>query len=271
MPDFGDRYIYSASRTDHDRLRMLCEIHDPYTHELLRRAGLGPAHKFLEMGCGLGYVSRWAATQASHVTALDLSEEHLAEAVRMGEAGRLRNIEWRHANIYEHGLPEGTFDYTYSRWILVHLSRPIDAMRKLFGLLKPAGLMVCEEPVVGSVYSEPPTEGYNRYAQVAHTASAIRKADCNGGRRLHTWAVEAGFEIVDLRVYQPHYLAGPHKGFWSWSMEAAGPSLVADGILTQEDLQNMLNSMRAADADPRVLVAGYSNYQLIARKPSKTI
>ena len=267
MPDFGDRYNLPASRTDHDRLRMLCEIHDPYTHELLRRAGLGAGHKFLEMGCGLGFVSRWAATQASHVTALDLSEEHLAEAGRLGQEAGLRNIEWRQANIYDHGLSEETFDYTYSRWILVHLNRPVDAMRKLLGLLKPGGLMVCEEPVVDSAYSEPPTAGYNRHPQLVHGLSATRKVDYNGGRRLHAWAAEAGFEIVDVHAYQPHYLTGPHKGFWSWTMEAAGPSLVADGVLTQEDLQNVLSAMRVADGDPNVMVAGYRNHQLIARKP----
>jgi len=60
------------------------------TRELLLRAGLGIRHKFLELGCGLGYVSRRAATQASHVTGLDLSEEHLAEADRIGQAAGLR-------------------------------------------------------------------------------------------------------------------------------------------------------------------------------------
>jgi cyclopropane fatty-acyl-phospholipid synthase-like methyltransferase len=80
MPDFGDRYALATSHSDHDRLRMLCEIHDPHTHELLRRAGLDAGRRLLELGCGLGYVSRWAAAQASHVTALDLSEEPLAEA-----------------------------------------------------------------------------------------------------------------------------------------------------------------------------------------------
>lgn len=267
MPDFGDRYDLPADCTDHDRLRMLCEIHDPYTQELLRRAGLGSVHKFLEIGCGLGYVSRWAATQVSHVTALDLSEEHLAEAARMAKPAGLRNIKWHHASVYEHGLPEETFDYTFGRWILIHLNRPIDAMRKLFGLLKPGGLMVCEEPVCDSVYSEPPTEGYNLHTQLIHALCATRKVDYNGGRRLHTWAVEAGFEIVDVRICQPHYLTGRHKGFWSWTIEAAGPSFVTDGIITQEDLQNVLSSMRAADTDPRIMVAGYRIHQLIARKP----
>ncbi|MEO8050667.1 MAG: methyltransferase domain-containing protein [Acidobacteriota bacterium] len=246
---------------------MLCEIHDPHTQDLLRRAALGVGHKFLEVGCGLGYVSRWAATRAAHVTALDLSDEHLAEARRMAEAAGLRNIEWRNANIYDHGLPEKTFDYTYNRWILVHLNRPIDAMRQLFGLLKPGGLMICEEPVVDSVYSEPTTEGYSRHAQLAQALSVTRKVDYNGGRRLHSWAAEAGFEIVDVTAYQPHYLTGPRKGFYSWTIEAAGPALIADGILTQENLQSVLAAMRAADDDPRVMVAGYRQHQLIARRP----
>jgi SAM-dependent methyltransferase len=246
---------------------MLCEIHDPYTHELLRRVGVGARHKFLEVGCGLGYVSRWAAKQRAHVTALDLSDEHLAEARRMAELDGLHNIEWRNANIYDPGLPEKTFDFTYNRWVLVHLNRPVDAMRNLFGLLKPGGQMVCEEPVADSVYSEPPTEVYNRLPQLVQAFSATRKVDYNGGRRLHSWAIEAGFEIVDVRAYQPHYLTGPCKGFWSWSFEAVGPSLLEDGILTQEDLQNMLTALRAADADSRVMVAGYRNHQLIARRP----
>jgi hypothetical protein len=94
--------------------------------------------------------------------------------------------------------------------------------------------MVCEEPVVDSLYSEPPTDGYNRCPQLAQALSATRKVDYSGGRRLHTWAAEAGFEIVDVRAYQPHYVTGPHKGFWSWTMEAAGPSLVAVSVAAKK-------------------------------------
>jgi hypothetical protein len=59
-------------------------------------------------------------------------------------------------------------------------------MRKLLGLLKPGGLMICEEPVADSVYSEPPTEGYNRHPQLVKGLSATRKVDYNGGCCLHT-------------------------------------------------------------------------------------
>jgi ubiquinone/menaquinone biosynthesis C-methylase UbiE len=267
MVSFGDRYVLSSGRSGHDRLRMLCEIHDPHTRALLRKAGLGAGHRYFEFGCGLGYVARWAATQAAHVTALDLSEEHLAEARRMAEASNLSNIEFIHASIHEHGLPAASFDYAYSRWILVHLARPVDAMRKVHEALKPGGIMVCEEPDVGEVYTEPPSKAYQRYVELLYISGAKRGVDNSGGRRLHTWAHEAGFEVLDVGAYQPHYLTGPYKDFWSWTFRETGPSLIQDGTLTEVELRSLVEDMQAADKDPNVLVAHCRNHQLIARKP----
>ena len=146
MTSFGDKYVLASDRTGHDRLRVLCEIHDPQTRQLLLSAGLNGTSRYVEFGCGLGYVARWAATQAAHVTAIDLSDEHLAESKQLATAAGLTNIEFRNANIYEHGLtPEG-YDIAYSRWLLVHLHQPVEAMRKVREALKPGGLMVCDVP-----------------------------------------------------------------------------------------------------------------------------
>jgi len=52
MSTFGDQYVLSSGRTGHERLRMLCEIHDPHTRDLLQRAGLTAGHRYVEFGCG---------------------------------------------------------------------------------------------------------------------------------------------------------------------------------------------------------------------------
>jgi hypothetical protein len=62
-------------------------------------------------------------------------------------------------------------------------------------------------------------------------------------------------------------LTDPHKSFWSLTIQAVGPSLLADGILAEDDFRKVLRAMRAAHADPGVMVAGYRNHQLIARRP----
>ena len=60
MISVGDKYILPG-KDDHDRLRMISEIHDGRTQALLKRAGLSANSRFVEFGCGLGYVTRWAA------------------------------------------------------------------------------------------------------------------------------------------------------------------------------------------------------------------
>lgn len=88
MATVGDKYLLGAGRIDHDRLRVIGEIHDGRTRELLRRAGLVAGHYFVEFGCGLGYVTRWAASEGAHATGIDLNEDHLAVATELArEAG----------------------------------------------------------------------------------------------------------------------------------------------------------------------------------------
>ena len=80
MSTIGDRYVLGTGRSDHDRLRVISEIHDGRTRELLVRAGLVAGHEFVEFGCGLGYVSRWAASQGANATGIDLNTEQVAVA-----------------------------------------------------------------------------------------------------------------------------------------------------------------------------------------------
>jgi len=266
MTSFGDRYILSSGNSGHDRLRMLCEIHDPGTRELLLRAGIGSQRRYVEFGCGLGYVARWAASQVERVTAIDLSQEHLGEASRLAREDGIENLEFRNASIYEHGLEPAAFDIAYSRWLLVHLNKPVEAMRQIHQALKPGGTMVCEEVDVSAVYTEPPT-AYHDFRDLAMEVGEKRGVDYAGGRRLHTWAREAGFDVIEASAYQPHHVSGPHKSFWSWTFLETAPAMLAGGFLTEERLAELRAGMHAADRDPRVLVAHARNHQLIARKP----
>src|SRR5262249_4486002 len=115
------------------------------------------------------------------------SEEHLGEARRLGMAASLHNIVWMNASIYEPGLSGDSFDYAYARWVFVHLNRPIDAMHKVFEVLKPGGIMVAEEPDVSAVYTEPASPAYYHYRELLMAAGEKRGLDYAGGRRTHCW------------------------------------------------------------------------------------
>jgi hypothetical protein len=99
----------------------------------------------------------------------------------------------------------------------------------------------------------------------------LRGVDYSGGRRAHLWAKEAGFEIVHVDAYHPHYVTGEHKGFWSWTLRAVGLGMVKEGSLSAARLEELVAGMNEADASPDTLVAHCRMHQLIAKKPDMRV
>ena len=89
MTGHGDKYVLDSGKSGHARLRVISEIHDDRTRALLLDAGLGAGDRFVEFGCGLGYVTRWATSLGADALGVDLSEDQIAEA---SEAARTELI-----------------------------------------------------------------------------------------------------------------------------------------------------------------------------------
>jgi ubiquinone/menaquinone biosynthesis C-methylase UbiE len=246
----GDKYLLGTGRSDHDRLRVISEIHDDRTRELLLRAGLASAHRFVDCGCGRGYVTRWAASLGADATGIDLNEENLAVSAQLAQEVGLKNARFVSANIYEPGLEPESVDVAYSRWLMVHLNKPVEAMRAIHAALKPSGVMVCEEADVSAVYTEPSSAAYTELRDICMEGASNRGVDYSGGD-----------------AYHPHYLTGKHKGFWNWTLHAVGLGMVREGSLSGARLEELVAGMAEADASPTTLVAHCRMHQLIATKP----
>ena len=89
---------------------------------LLRTLGLeiGPEDHVLELGCGIGRLTRPLAAAAAHVTAVDVSPEMLARAQEMN-AG-LGNVEWVLGDGETlAGIPHASHDAVVSHVVLQHI------------------------------------------------------------------------------------------------------------------------------------------------------
>jgi SAM-dependent methyltransferase len=266
MSAHGDKYVLDAGKSGHERLRVISEIHDDRSRALLLGAGLEAGHRFVEFGCGLGYVTRWATSVGADALGLDLSADQIEEASRLADG----KTEFRVGSVYDHELPPESVDIAYSRWLLIHLNEPVAAMRSISAALKPGGVMVCEEADLSAIYTEPPSD-LIEFRDIALATGVERGVDYAGGRRLHRWAIEAGFEVLHADAYQPHYLTGEHKGFWSWTFREAGANLVAEGAMTEARYEELSEGMRRADDDPSTLVAHARMHQLVARKSASSL
>src|ERR1043165_6022676 len=112
MTTIGDRYVLGGKR-DHDRLRVISEIHDGRTRDLLVRAGLTSGRRFVEFGCGLGYVTRWAAAQGAVATGVDVNEDQITAAQALTREAVIDSVEFRAGSVYEPGLESASVDVVY--------------------------------------------------------------------------------------------------------------------------------------------------------------
>jgi ubiquinone/menaquinone biosynthesis C-methylase UbiE len=88
-------------------------------------------------------------------TSVDVSADSLAEARRRPDRAGLTNVEFRQANIF--ALPSNgePFDHVFVCFVLEHLSRPVEALTILKGLLRPGGTITVIEGDHGSTYFHP--------------------------------------------------------------------------------------------------------------------
>ena len=266
LKSFGDNYILSPGPDGHDRLRLLGEIHDPYTRRLLLDAGVGRGMSFVEFGCGLGSVCRWVASQGATALGVDLSSARIDAAAGSACDEDITGVEFKVGDVYNGGAQSREFDFAYCRFLLSHLTEPVEAMRAMTACLKRGGLLVCEEPDLRTISTEPHSRDYASVVDAIFGVASLRRLDYRFGRRLALHARDLGLEVRHSDAYQRHFLHGRAKGFWTSSFIEAREAFLEAGVGPAR-LEGWFAGMKSVDRDERVCVGHAAMHQLVARRP----
>jgi SAM-dependent methyltransferase len=201
-----------------------------------------------------------------HVVGIDFSGAQLTRA-RERLAGSGTSASFVEASATDTGLPPGSFDLVYCRYLLLHLPDPERALGEMRSLLKPEGILVCEDADVTSAGSEPPS-ALAAFADLWGRLGPRRGLDYTLGRRLFQMVLAAGFPAPEITVNQPVVARGENKRFLELSVAEAGPAFIDAGLITAEALASTLAEMRRLNGDGTVLAVMPRMAQVWARKPA---
>jgi ubiquinone/menaquinone biosynthesis C-methylase UbiE len=208
--------------------------------------------RLLDVGCGPGSITLGLAdaVRPGEVTAIDLSDDVLAEArARAAEKG-VANVRFAIGDVYALGYPDGTFDAVYAHQVLQHLARPLDALREMRRVLKPGGLVGVRDSDYGTCTWSPPNASLQRWRAVYHAVAKANGAEADAGRYLYGWLREAGF--ADVRVSGTTWTFPGYDSVeaWaaSWAERTVGSNLatgaVTHGIASQAELEAIADGFR---------------------------
>jgi SAM-dependent methyltransferase len=266
-------YIMGHDDRERRRLALQASILNPFTEQLLRRAGVSAGMHVLDLGCGIGELSLMAARMVGRhgtVTAIDVDPKALATAADRAREQALGNITFVHGTIdrYE---PARAFDAVIGRHILIHLQDPLTILRKAHECLSPAGVAAFHEydfTVVHAGY--PPCPTFSRIIAVFRDVFGATGRGNMGTQLLHLM-LEAGFRAPECRVEYPMD-AGPDSPFYEWfaeSFRSIAPRAVAAGFVKESeiDLDALEQQLRQEATSRNAGITSPAMVGCFARKP----
>jgi len=255
--DEGQSYLLATGEAAVSRLDLLDRIFGPGTRDLLKTVGLAPGMRVAEIGCGSGQTAIWIAGQVApdgSVLAVDASREQLQVARRNAAAAGIGNLSFHEATAYNLGPTAESFDRVYSRFLFCHLEDPAKALNQIKSILKPGGILVCEDHDDGGIFTEPQTRAYRRLVEISVAVNRARGLDSCIGLKLPGLFRAAGFSYPNVRVNQLAFLRGEEKRFWEITLREAAPAILAAGASTPDELDSICNEMQTIATDESILL-----------------
>jgi ubiquinone/menaquinone biosynthesis C-methylase UbiE len=206
-----------------DRLALQARIYEAVTRRLLVRAGIGPGHHVVDLGCGGGDVSLIAAEvvgPTGSVVGVDRAPEAVA-AARARAAGLL-HARFEVAEL-DAWAPASPVDAVIGRFVLMHQRDPVATLARARAWVRRGGVVAFVESDNAACqpgrHSHPHSPTYHRIVQAWQAIIGAVGAHLDMGTRLAACFAAAG--MADPSVEVDTYVSGdPDSPIFRFAVES---------------------------------------------------
>ncbi len=268
-------YVLGRTSGEYDRLVEQAYLLAPLTRRLLTEAGIGTNLTVLDVGCGVGDVSflvHELVGPGGAVIGVDLDEG----AVRVADQRRadrgLTNVAFRigDARTTDFDRP---FDAAVGRLVLMFMSDPMDALRRIADRVRPGGVLAFHEWAASaggvSTVTHPALANLQRLIAETFERSGAR---LNIGVEMHAWMVDAGLAptpqpLAEFAVTADREGVGYQR--WALFVRSLLPKIVEYGLSAEGSVETLLAQVREElTASRSVIPLTWLMIGQWARKPS---
>ena len=159
-----DDYLCGVTKRAQSRLSILNAANQEHINVLLNKLDMHPGMCVLDVACGTGDITCQIAEKFPDVkvVGIDFSEEQTKVARENAASKKLSNVRFIVMSAYDILTLRETyqFDRIFIRWVLGHLKDPHIVIESCKGLLKPHGIIVCEEGDIQTHHCESANQSF---------------------------------------------------------------------------------------------------------------
>lgn len=219
---------------------------------------LRPGQLLLDIGCGPGTITVDLAARVApgSVTAVETKDEVLNLARAEADRRDTSNISFVVSDVHALDFPDDTFDVVHAHQVLQHVADPVQALREMKRVCVPGGIVAARDADYAGFVWFPQVPALDRWVDLYRRAARANGGEPDAGRRLLSWARQAGFADINPGGSMWCYATEETRSWWGgmWAdriLESdLSRQLVNSGLATGAELDEISAAWREWAADP---------------------
>lgn len=261
-------YVLSSKSSEIQRLNIQSLLFEPFVIDALNKAGIKKGMKCLDVGCGSGDVTRLLSTmvgKSGSVIGIDVQKKYLDYC---NKVTKQKNVKFVHDNIIDSKLT-GTFDVVFSRFMFVHLTDKLQALRSMINLTKKNGVVIIQEldNAPGSWLSYPKKDCVEKLRSTYTSLVKKMGGDPLAGRKLYKLFVDEGLQ-TEVECHSPCLVMNktPFNELGWRIANSLKPEILSQKLLTESEFKKLFSDLKAMTKDEACFVTYARFFNVIGKK-----
>lgn len=211
---------------------------------------LTPELSLLDIGAGPGTITADLAGLVGSVTATEVEQEVLALSREYIGSRGLDNVSFDVQDVHRLSYPDGSFDVSHAHQVLQHVADPVRALAEMGRVTRPGGIVAVRDSDYGAFTWYPAVPVLDRWLQLYRTIARANGGEPDAGRRLLSWARQAGFTDITATSSTWCFASPEDRRWWGgmWAdrivNSAIAGELIDAGLASEADLTEISQGWR---------------------------